>query len=232
MQAEVTRSGRGSPLPEAAARQFDDAFLTGSFRPTVSGSEGLAEVTEEVTRLGVQLSWQSLTVEPGQHLVLSTDPADHAAVQPVMLGTRSLATLKRWIGVDDATCRALPQDVRYWPLPAQRWSGRKVTDPRGFSAREQADIERAGHAYLFGDSELVEDYREVIELCRGPFEAAVYAFSDLSILPAGRLTITGAPAIVLCHSLDLHAPGQIAIYTPCHAHFGSLRKFPGAQPRN
>jgi hypothetical protein len=224
-----------SRRPADPAWQFDEAPpLPGNFALALQTDESSAAIQAALAQCDAarDLAPVSLSVERDQHLVLSSDTADASAVTPLMLTTSDVDLFKRWIGVPDESCRAHEATHRYWPLPTRQWSGRKVSSRLDFTAEEAVDIERAGRVYLFGDSALVRDYRDVIGLYHGTFEAAIYAMNELSVMPGARLSVVGAPAVLLCSKFDLHAPGQLVLHTPCHAHFGSVRKFSGAQSLN
>ncbi|WP_322014705.1 hypothetical protein [Paraburkholderia sp. J12] len=218
--------------PERSGRIEEPALR---FSPADAASTGqMAAIRRALEQVdaALDLPAASLTLETGTRSCLSSNPADRSAVPPVLLKTHSADLYKHWIGVSDEIARAHPEATRYWPLPTRPWSGRAVSSPSGFTHDERIDIERAGHVYLFGDSRLVADYREVIELYHGQFEAAVYFIDELTVMPASRLDVVGAPAIVVCDKLDLYESGQIALYTACHTHFGSVRKFLGATSIN
>ncbi len=225
------RSRVRSPHAELQSCFAEDTFLTSTFPSTEPGAHDLAPIEKALSALdrSADETLPSLTLLEGQRAVLDSDPTKRSLVEPVMLRTRSIDEFKSWIGVSNAVCRARPEPNSYWDMPEARWSGRRVASPEEFTAQERADIERAGWVYLFCDSDLVADYREAIEYSRGMFEAAVYRIDALTVLPGARLQVGGAPAIVVCNRLELHAPGQIAMYTPCHAHFGSVRKFHSAR---
>lgn len=220
--------------PSGAARPSAAASLPGHFALALQSEESAAAIQEALARCDAarDIAPVSLSVERGQQRVLSSDPADASAVAPLMLTTTDVDLFKRWIGAPDESCRAHAETHQYWPLPTRAWSGRSVSSRRDFTAEEAADIERAGRVYLFGDSTLVRDYRDVIGLYHGTFEAAIYAMDELSVMPGARLSVVGAPAVLLCSKFDLHAPGQLVLHTPCHAHFGSVRKFCGAPSLN
>lgn len=227
---------QGHPPRGQARRPSDPAWPSAAASP--SGRFALALQTDESAAAIQEALAQrdaareqapvSLSVACGQRRVLSSDPADASGVVPLMLSTTDIDLFKCWVGAPDESCRAHAATHRYWPLPSRPWSGRQVSSRGDFTAEEAADIECAGHAYLFGDSALVRDYRDVIGLYHGSFEAAVYRLNELSVMPGARLSVVGAPAVLLCAKFDLHAPGQLVLYTPCHAHFGRVRKFSGA----
>jgi len=225
--------GEHCRLPADPAWHFESPSLPGNFALALQTDESSAAIQAALAQCDAaqDLPPVSLSVERDQHLMLSSDSADASAVTPLMLTTSDVDLFKLWIGVPDESCRTHTR-LQYWPLPTRRWSGRKVSSRLDFTADEAADIERAGHVYLFGDSALVRDYRDVIGLYHGTFEAAIYSMSELSVMPGARLSVVGAPAVLLCSKFDLHASGQLVLHTPCHAHFGRVRKFSGARSLN
>jgi hypothetical protein len=165
----------------------------------------------------------ALTVEGDSSCTLTSEAGQASAVLPIRISTGNIDVYKRWVGVDDDECPPDSAIARRWQLPGP-WRRRNIADISELAPDERADLEKAGWAYIFGHSKLVQSYRHVIEQFNAPFGAVVYPLRKLTVRPGGRLVVTGAPAVLLVDDVELHASGQIITYAVCRAHFGRLEK--------
>lgn len=180
---------------------------------------------EALALLGVgdQVFLEELTVPTGTTAYLSSDPDLGSALAPRSLRTGSIDEFKSWMSLDDESHARTPERMR-WEPPAAPWSGREVSDAEALSDPEREQVERAYWAYVYGDSHLVKSYRQVLERCYAPFEAALYTASRVSVEPDASLIVTGAPAILLLEDLIIEAGGSLEVRAECSALIGRLHK--------
>lgn len=143
------------------------------------------------------------------------------------LRTPDAATIKEWIGLGQA---AVARALSLPEPPSTPWPAGKAYDPARLSAAEQADLERAAKAYLFGDAGPVAGYKPAIEARFGPFEADVYFVRRLVIEPDGVLIVRGRPTALLVEEIDLHDGGSVRLETVAKMWVQSLRKIGVAAP--
>jgi acetyltransferase-like isoleucine patch superfamily enzyme len=111
-----------------------------------------------------------------------------------------------------------------WELPSRPWNPRPIARIDELTEEERADIERAGVVYIFGNSQLVAGYREIIEFCYAPFEAAVYVARKVTIHAGASLVVTGMPALLRFSELEIHPEGRLITYVACNGSFELIHK--------
>jgi hypothetical protein len=160
----------------------------------------------------------SLWVEPQRSVTLTHEGP--STLKGQHLCTNDLTEYKSWIGCDDTTA---PRD--YWTLPSRPWKERYVESTDDLSPQELEDLERAGWAYLFGNSAVVSSYRGLLEHLRAPFYATLYAVDSIHIASNAKLVVAGRnPAFLLCNELVIENGGQLQIFTAFNARINHLIK--------
>ena len=180
----------------------------------------LTKIDDVLVELGLEKNNipDSLIIDRNAQTHLSSDLNEQSAIIPKILTTNDLDQYKSWIGRDDAGI-----DNTQWILPTAPWEKRAISDFKELTTEEKENIEKAGWVYLFGNSTLVKSYREIIEFSNAPFEVAIYAARKVTIRSGSSLIVSGTPAILLFEELNIHLPGDLQIYTVCHAKIGTLQ---------
>jgi hypothetical protein len=166
---------------------------------------------------------RALYVAPNGMLDLTSERSAVSAIRPLWRRTDNVDVFKSWVGTPDEECPPGSTAAEYWPLPAAAWSGRAFCSDE-LSARERADIEMAGRAYVFGNSSCVTSYRDAIQRVTGTFEVAIYAARSVRIASGGQLRVTGEPAVLLFEELEIADGGSLLVQTVCRAAIGRLSK--------
>ncbi|TFI53152.1 hypothetical protein BLD44_017600 [Mastigocladus laminosus UU774] len=167
---------------------------------------------------------ESLIIKSGSQVVISTTLDMSALFQPCLRSTKNLDQFKAWIGIPNSL---FEQGVFSFTkeLPSKPWMSKAVSDISSLSLAEQEDIERAGYAYLFGNSKLVDSYKEVLEKLHAPFEVAVCAIKKVVIESGGSLIIQGSrPAVLIFGELEIIEGSTIKIYAPTNMTVQQLHK--------
>lgn len=157
---------------------------------------------------------EQLIVKSGSNLVISTTLDSEESFQPCLRTTNNLDQFKAWIGMSDSL---FEQGVfsQTEDLPLKSWTPKPVTDKSKLTPTEQQEIERASYNYIFGNSKLVESYKEIVETLHAPFEIAVCAIKKVVIEPGSSLIIQGSrPAVLIFGELEIIEDGQVKIYAP------------------
>ncbi|HTB12174.1 MAG TPA: hypothetical protein VK752_11410 [Bryobacteraceae bacterium] len=165
-----------------------------------------------------------VTIASGHKAYLHSDPAAASLIRPVILRTQSLDEFKSWMSVPDEVHRTHPAEME-WEIPSKPWNGRLI-QKQDLDSEERTALDLAYYAYVFGDSRRVESYREILENCFAPFEAAVYKASRVRIEAHGDLIVQGCAAILEFDDLIINAGGRLILNTPCNAAIGRLVKHP------
>jgi len=169
-----------------------------------------------------QRDWREapLVIEPG--VTVSLAPAQSCPLFLRLSDTRNLDEFKQWVGVPNA----LIESGRFQPpadLPRVPPS-RLEKDKDGLSAAELADLKRARDYFLFGRSDLVEDYRAAIVMHYSPFEVALYAGREVEIMPGASIEVIDSAAILLIDRLIIHPGGNLKLFTPAKVRVNTLHK--------
>ncbi len=167
---------------------------------------------------------EPLIVKSGSQVVISTTLDLATSFQPCVRRTNKLDQFKAWIGMSNSL---FEEGVFSFTkeLPSKPWSPKLVTDISSLAPAEQEDIQRASYAYLFGNSKLVDSYKEVIEKFHAPFEVAVCAIEKVFIEPGSSLIVRGnRPAILIFGELEIIEGGKVEIYAPTNMTVQKLRK--------
>ncbi len=154
----------------------------------------------------------------GQAVVLSD------LVAPRLAETPSLARYKAWVGTPDAYVDPARFPIGPQQLPREPWSQRPVAGLESLSLEEAAEIEKAGYVYLFGYSPWVESYRNVVEVCRGPFRAAVYHIGHLHLERGSRLLVVGEPSVLVVDEIVFEPGSSLVTTTVCRAFWGRVER--------
>ena len=132
-------------------------------------------------------------------------------LRPFVTRTNDLDVFKAWIGLPDAYVRSgksiAPRDITCAYDETFADSSAALND------YEFRGLMLAAGCYLFGDSADVAQYRRAIELRLAPFEIAVYAARRLIFRSGGSLTITGPPAVLISHRIELQSGSTITTQT-------------------
>lgn len=166
----------------------------------------------------------SLIVKSGTTMVISTTLDLATAFQPCIRRTDKLDQFKAWIGMPSSL---FEQGVFSWTedLPSKNWNPKNVKDISNLTQAEQEYLKRASYAYLFGNSNLVESYKEVIEKLYSPFEVAVCAIKKVVIESGGSLIIQGnRPAVFIVDELEIVEGANLKIYAPTNMTVDKLYK--------
>jgi len=167
---------------------------------------------------------EPLIVKSGSQVVISTTLALSAPFQPCLRSTNNLDQFKAWIGLPNSL---FEQGVFSFTkeLPSKPWMPKAVSDTSSLSPAEREDIQRASYAYIFGNSKLVDGYKQVIEKLHAPFEVAVCAIEKVIIEAGGSLIIQGSrPAVLIFGELEIIEGGNIKIYAPTNMTVQKLHK--------
>ena len=146
------------------------------------------------------LEWHDLELTAGEHVVAQSQRT---------LFTRDVSILKQWVGFDDAAIRdgrQVPSVVDYAGLP----SVAALADAKVSAADRRAHLDTIQRAFVFGDSAVVEAYRDLLNWHASPFRVNVMAFGRVVLHAGTRLDITGDPAVVMMDELIFRG-GQLFI---------------------
>lgn len=165
-----------------------------------------------------------LIVKSGSNVVISTTLDLQTPFQPCLRITKNLNQFKVWIGMPNSL---FEEEVFSFTkeLPSNSCIPESFADKSSFSLAEEKDIQRASYAYLFGNSKLVDGYKEIIEKFYAPFEVAVCAIEKIVIESGGSLIIQGSrPALLILRELEILQGGNIKIYAPTNMTVQKLYK--------
>ena len=149
---------------------------------------------------------------PGPHVVISgrerLDGRDHPTLR-VRPKTDDLDIFKRWIGAPNRAIRdgVYARPIMLPTLPPGRFE-RPIAE---LSEIEHLELRKAANAYLFDNSALWTEYRDVIVRHFAPFEIAVYTYESLEIAPGGCLEIAETPAVLVVDRLVMHDTSRVDV---------------------
>lgn len=166
------------------------------------------------------------TVKAGSQVILSTTLDSANSYLPCFRHTNQLEQFKAWIGMPDALFQegSLVFDRE---LPSEPWSSRHLTSATELTPREQEDLQKAGYAYLFGNSQLplVASYQSILEKLHAPFAVAVWAIEKIRVEAGSSLVVQGKlPAALILGELEIVAGGNIQLCAPTHLMVQKLEK--------
>lgn len=164
------------------------------------------------------------TVKAGSQAIFSTTLDRSTSYLPCLRQTNQFDQFKAWIGMPN---ELFEQEVFSFPkeLPSKPWPSNYLPEINDLTTLEQEDIQKAGYAYLFGNSQLVDSYKAVIEKLHAPFEVAVWAIEKIRIEAGSSLIIQGdLPAVLIVRKLEIVAGGNIQLCAPTHMMVQKLEK--------
>jgi len=164
---------------------------------------------------------EPLVVESGQTLALVPDAS--CPLFRNLLTTPDLDQFKKWLGVPNA----LIESGKYQaPAALPHTSPKQLEKAKDqLSTEELAELKRAHDYFLFGRSDLVEDYRDALCMYYSPFQAALYVGRQVEIMPGACIEVLDAAAILFVDRLVIHAGGNLKIFTPAKVRINTLHKF-------
>jgi hypothetical protein len=116
---------------------------------------------------------------------LSISGADRQFANHVRYKTfSSVDDVKRVLGVPDSAFERGTSDQHIKYLPAPRFAARSTL---ALTRAEQDDLENATYAYLFGNSQKVQAWREPINLLLLPRELSFVAAENVTVKPGAPL---------------------------------------------
>jgi hypothetical protein len=182
------------------------------------------------------LTAEELSVARSSRVYLDGLNPQQSQLKPRLLRTNSLRQYKNWIGVDDSLFEKNPHLIGP-PLPGAaarpNEDGRKITNPKiRFTTvaeplkartehresdqekllanyRRNAEIQRAAHAYLFGNSRLVEQYRTLIEEHYAVLVASWWGFLKVVVEVDGTLDLGAGTNVLTADEIVLHPGASI-----------------------
>lgn len=168
-------------------------------------------------------------------VTLSASPRDPSDHRPVMLHTRDLDELKRWIGVPDSAVRGRslverehsrafakgrpPAGVSAEAVRTESAAKRTLTDSASLDA-----VRAHARSYLFGDSALVKDARPVIERFFGAFRIPVWIFQKVTVTSGSVLAFGTGANVLLASELEIEQGGRVVSYGSLTVSVTTLRK--------
>ncbi|MEB3311177.1 MAG: hypothetical protein VKJ02_13185 [Snowella sp.] len=165
-----------------------------------------------------------LTVKADSQVVLSTTLDRSTSYGPCLRQTNQFDQFKAWIGMPNAL---FEQGVFSFTqaLPSSPWPSNYFPESSRLTDLEKENIQKAGYAYLFGNSQLVASYKAVIEKLHAPFEVAVWAIEKIRIEAGSSLIIQGdLPAVLMVGELEIVEGGNITLYSPTNLTVQKLQK--------
>jgi hypothetical protein len=163
-------------------------------------------------------------VNAGSQVILSTTLDSSISYLPCLRQTNQFDQFKGWIGMPN---ELFEQEMFSFTkeLPSKPWPSNYLPEINNLTPLEQEDIQKAGYAYLFGNSQLVDSYKAVIEKLHAPFEVAVWAIEKIRIEAGSSLIIQGGlPAVLIFGELEIVAGGNIQLCAPTHMMVQTLKK--------
>ena len=163
-------------------------------------------------------------VRAGSQVIFSTSLDGSNFYRPCFRQTNQFDQFKVWIGIPNEVCE---QEVFSFAreLPSKPWASDYLPEIGELTPLEQEDIEKAGYAYLFGDSQQVASYQGIIEKLHAPFEVAVWAIEKIRVEAGSSLIIQGDfPAVLIVRELEIVAGGNIQLCAPTHMMVQKLEK--------
>lgn len=214
--ASIRSHSAGDTLRGLAQLSQQSLFVaTASARPQGARNKARMEPSHRDFGMG------DLHVPEGTRMYLSTEPTEGAVAPTMIVHTNNLEEYKVWVGRPDSDMMAV--DIP-WELPSRPWNLRPLAHVDELTQEERADLEKASAVYIFGNSQLVADYRKVIEVCYAPFSAAIYVARKVTIGAGASLVVTGMPALLRFSELEIHPEGRLITYAVCNATIDRLHK--------
>lgn len=156
----------------------------------------------------------------GGNLTISADP-DKSDIQPVHVPFTSMAHLKQLVGVPDEQYQTAPHadhTVPYpEPLPQDRGAflrqSQNICDLRyHLTANEHQTLVTAARAYVYGNSDKVKDYEDLLDAHFTPGTLAFFAAATLDIPDGQTVTLApGGPAVLNFGTITVHGSGQLIV---------------------
>ncbi|MBS9440455.1 hypothetical protein [Photorhabdus heterorhabditis] len=175
-------------------------------------AETLAILHQNHHLIGVERQPKQLkTSDFDGKVIFSNDPKT-ATVPPAFFTVQTIQELKAFGGVPDS--RYGPGKMEsYHPLP-EPFSAERLANVSG----NHIDLRKAFSAYIYGDSALVKDYEEMLNVKRFPMKVALYSGEELTITADNPLIIEdkeycGEPVVLVYNQITIESEGKVICYT-------------------
>jgi hypothetical protein len=143
---------------------------------------------------------------------LSNHPDFESAIPPRSLTIDTVDDLKRLAGVPDADYEAGLMETHHEPLEA--WPQEKNAHAReDLSVEENERVRQALITHVYGHSETVASYRDVLNNHFFPMEGAVFAVLDVTVDPGHPLVLKGNNHAYDFGTVTIKKGGQIIFET-------------------
>ena len=161
-----------------------------------------------------------LHLEEGQHLVLDDRLGWWSKASLPVVGA-DLSQFKTMVGFDDDTfpeARGVEVDLSHTPSPAELLAGRHAGN-----AHLIEWIHKIGSAYIFGRSQDVADYREVIEAEFGLRDVRIFRLGHVTLPEGSVLEISGHPKLLIMDQIHFNG-GTLLMKTHARCAVGVFAK--------
>lgn len=145
---------------------------------------------------------------------LSIDPDYPSAFAPQMVTIKTLDDAKRLAGIKDRLFDAMAKEPQH-DIP-DPWNAKKNRyEKHQLSESEERDIHKAFKAYMYGRSDRVKSYSQIINKQYFPLKVAVFRGNDIIVDKDHPLIITGPtdagvqPLVVAYDSITIKPGGHI-----------------------
>jgi hypothetical protein len=164
------------------------------------------------------IRYEKLYVERDTKIVLSTQKRDKSFVEPLVLRTSDLDTLKRWVGLPDKLFEQHERCALKCPPVPTNWLPPGIADDvtkgdepqQKLSARHHEAIGRATYAYLRGPSSAVARYKKNIELHFKEFLVPLWLFREVIVEPGAVLHFGAGMHTLLASKVWVKDGGKIS----------------------
>ncbi|MCW7546991.1 collagen-like protein [Photorhabdus sp. APURE] len=144
-------------------------------------------------------------------VIFSNDP-ETATVPPAFFTVQTIQELKALNGVPDSRYGS-GKMAPYHPLPEPFSAERLANVPAN-----HIDLCKAFRAYVYGDSALVKDYEEILNVKRFPMKVALYSGEEITITTDNPLIIkdkdsNGELVVLVYDQITIEPEGKVICYT-------------------
>ncbi|WP_176692926.1 collagen-like protein [Photorhabdus luminescens] len=144
--------------------------------------------------------------------VIFSNDLETATVPPAFFTVQTIQELKALNGVPDSQYKSGKMESHH-PLP-EPFSAERLANVSG----DHIDLRKAFNAYIYGDSELVKDYEEMLNAKRFPMQVALYSGDEITISKDHPLIIRdkdhrGEPVVLVYNQITIEPEGKVICYT-------------------
>lgn len=151
------------------------------------------------------------TITISETSTLTADLNQPSVLKPVYVTVQSIDDFKEFGGIpDDLYASGAVQEHHYFP---PEWPTDKMKRLEELSLRERIMICKAYQAYIFGNSQKVQSYKEIIQNLFFPAQVALFSGENLYVKTGETLTIESpspdVPVVLSFTKVTVEAGGRI-----------------------